>query len=123
MPLNVRVEPGRTLAQMVHLEGRLDTETVEILDKELETLLAQDVKVLVFDLAALDYISSAGLRSLFGAQKTMGQRGGEALLLNPQPQVQKVFDIVKAVPLKTIFRSVAELDSYLDTIQRKALEE
>ena len=123
MPLNVRVEPGRTLAQMVHLEGRLDTETVEVLDRELEALLAGDVKVLVFDLSALDYISSAGLRSLFGAQKSMEKRGGESLLLNPQPQVQKVFDIVKAVPLKTVFRSVAELDSYLDTIQRKAREE
>lgn len=122
MPLNVRVEPGRSLSQMIHLEGRLDTETVEILDRELERLLAQDAKVLVFDLGALEYISSAGLRSLFGAQKTMEKRGGEALLLNPQPQVQKVFDIVKAVPLKQVFRNVAELDSYLDTIQRKASE-
>jgi anti-anti-sigma factor len=122
MPLNVRVEPGRSLSQMVHLEGRLDTETVEILDQELESLFAKDVKVLVFDLGALDYISSAGLRSLFGAQKTMEKRGGEALLLNPQTQVQKVFDIVKAVPLKQVFRNVAELDGYLDTIQRKASE-
>jgi len=32
--------------------------------------------------------------------------------------VKKVFDIVKAVPVKEVFASVAELDNYLDHIQR-----
>jgi hypothetical protein len=33
--------------------------------------------------------------------------------------VQKVFDIVKAVPLSEIFRTVEEADAYLDKIQKK----
>jgi hypothetical protein len=33
--------------------------------------------------------------------------------------VQKVFDIVKAVDVKSVFRDVAELDDYLDAMQRR----
>ena len=51
-------------------------------------------------------------------RKQMNDRGGRTLLLNPQPQVKKVFEIVKAVPVKEVFASVAELDQYLDHIQR-----
>jgi hypothetical protein len=43
----------------------------------------------------------------------------KVLLLNPQPPVQKVFDIVKAVDVNEVFRSVAELDAYLDAMQRQ----
>jgi hypothetical protein len=44
------------------------------------------------------------------------------LVANPQPQIQKVFDMVKAVPLNEIFTSVAEADAYLDAMQRKVVE-
>jgi hypothetical protein len=37
--------------------------------------------------------------------------------------VQKVIDIVKAVPLSEIFRSVEEADRYLDRIQKQMLDE
>jgi anti-anti-sigma factor len=99
------------------LLGRLDTETAPSLDAELERLLTTQVKVIVFDLSGLNYISSAGLGALYRAQKAMKARSGQALLVRPQPQVQKVFDIVKAVDVKSVFRDVAELDEYLDAMQ------
>jgi anti-anti-sigma factor len=77
----------------------------------------------VFDLSKLEYISSAGLRSLFRAQKSMKARSGRVVVMNPQPSVQKVFDIVKAVDVNEVFRSQAELDSYLDTIQKQVMKE
>ena len=39
--------------------------------------------------------------------------------MNPQPSVRKVLDIVKAVPAGGIFKDIAELDAYLDEIQRQ----
>jgi hypothetical protein len=36
-----------------------------------------------------------------------------------QPPVQKVFDIVRALPAADIFQSTAELDAYLDAMQRR----
>ena len=59
------------------------------------------------------------MRSIFRARKLLAARGGTLVLANAQPQVQKVFDIVKAVPLSEIFRSVEEADAYLDKIQKK----
>jgi len=117
--LKIQLQEGRPLTQTVALVGRLDTETAPSLDAELARVLATQVKVIVFDLHDLNYISSAGLGALFRAQKAMKARSGEALLVNPQPQVQKVFDIVKSVDVKAIFRNVAELDDYLDEMQRR----
>ena len=119
MSLKIQIQEGRPFTQTVALVGRLDTETAPSLDAELQRVLATQVKVIVFDLSGLDYISSAGLGALFRARKAMKARSGEALLVNPQPQVQKVFDIVKAVDVKAIFRDVAELDEYLDEMQRR----
>jgi anti-anti-sigma factor len=119
MPLKVRVEEGRSFRKTITLEGRLDSESVAALDGPLEAVLASALKVLVFDLSGLEYISSAGLRSLFQAQKSMTARAGKVLLLNPQPPVQKVFDIVKAADVNAVFRSVAELDAYLDAMQKQ----
>ncbi len=119
MSLKIQLQEGRPLTQTVALVGRLDTETAPSLDAEIDRLLASPVKVIVFELSGLDYISSAGLRSLFRAQKSMKARSGEALMVKPQPQVQKVFDIVKAVDVKSVFRDVAELDEYLDAMQNR----
>jgi anti-anti-sigma factor len=117
--LKIQLQEGRPFTRTLALVGRLDTETAPSLDAELQRVLATQVKVIVFDLSGVDYISSAGLATLFRAQKAMKARSGEALLVNPQPQVQKVFDIVKAVDVKAVFRDVAELDEYLDEMQRR----
>lgn len=123
MSLKIQLQEGRPLTQTIALVGRLDTETAPSLDVELARVLATQVKVIVFDLRDLNYISSAGLGALFRAQRAMKARSGEALLVNPQPQVQKVFDIVKSVDVKAIFRNIAELDDYLDEMQRRVTRE
>jgi len=123
MPLNVRVEEGRSFTKTLVLEGRLDSDTVATLDRDLDAVLASPVKVVVFELSKLEYISSAGLRSLFQARKSMKARAGKVLILNPQPPVQKVFDIVKATDVNEVFRSVAELDAYLDAMQKQVAGE
>jgi anti-anti-sigma factor len=117
--LKVRVTEGPSLTKTIALEGRLDAESVGTLDQELDSLLESAMKVLVFDLSKLEYISSAGLRSLFRAQKTMRAGSGKAVILNPTPAVKKVLDIVKAAEIDSIFTSVQELDRYLDAMQKK----
>ena len=121
MALKVRVTQDRSFSRTVHLNGRLDHEGAVVLDSELNKLAHQPVDVLVFDLGDLEYIASAGLRSIFAVQKAMAERGGRIVLLNAQPQVQKVFEIVKAADLAAVFSSVQELDRYLDTMQRRVV--
>ena len=122
MSLDVRVQEGRSETRTLVLVGRLDNDSVGTLDAALDAVLASAVQVVVFDLSALDYITSAGLRSIFRAQKAMRAKSGKSLLLNPTPQVQKVLDIVKVPELGVLFRNVAELDAYLDEMQRKVRE-
>jgi anti-anti-sigma factor len=119
MTLKVRVEEGRSETKTLLLEGRLDHESVHGFDEQLDAVLASAAKVVVLDLTGLEYITSAGLRSIFRAQKVMHARGGKAVLLNPQPPVQKVLDIVRVAELGAVFRSVEELDDYLDAMQKK----
>jgi anti-anti-sigma factor len=121
MTLSIRVTPADQFSQRVTLAGRLDTLTCTELDRQLAPILASSINSLVLDLAAVDYISSAGVRSIFKARKALSAHGGRVLVVNPQPQIQKVFDVVKAVPLSDIFSSVAEADEYLDAMQRKVL--
>ena len=120
--LKVRVEESRPFSRTVYLEGRLNDATVGILDEALDTIAGSSATVVVFDLAGLEYISSVGLRSIFRAQKAMAARSGKTLLINPQPPVKKVFEIVNAADLTAVFSSVQELDRYLDAMQRKVVE-
>jgi anti-anti-sigma factor len=121
MTLIVRSESPTPERSTVWLEGRLDAASFGEFDEALRdiTPMVDNGGTLIVDLSALDYISSAGLRSLAQLRKQMHDRAGRVLLLNPQPQVKKVFEIVKAVPVAEVFASVAELDQYLDHMQRK----
>ncbi len=121
MGLLISIDDTRTGTRTVALNGRLDNESAADLERQLDELWQSPFDVLVFDLKQLSYISSLGIRSLFRAQKLMRQRQGESLFLDPQPAVRKVFDIVMAVDLASVFASTQELDAYLDSMQRKVL--
>ena len=124
MHLEIQTAPRSGTTQRVALFGRLDTHSYPQLDAELAPMLdggEPPVMSLVLDLAGLNYISSAGIRSIFKARKALTARNGKLLVVNPQPQIQKVFDVVKAVPMSDIFTSVAEADAYLDMVQRKVV--
>lgn len=127
MSIELRSEPAAGGRTVLHVGGRLDASTYLEFDARTDELLVDlggtDAPTLVVDLSGLAYISSAGLRSLARIRKTLRARGGQVLLLDPQPQVRKVFDIVKAVPLKEIFADSRELDEYLDHMQRKVVAE
>ena len=70
------------------IEGRIDTITAP----ELEAAVVTDgIDELVFDLAQVDYISSAGLRVLLASQKRMA--GKTMKIANAKPAVKEVFDI------------------------------
>lgn len=105
----------------IALEGRLDTVSASELERQLELLLDGRYDRLVLDLARLEFISSAGIRVLVLARKCMGAQDGGVLVVNAQPQIVKVFEIIKALPGMIVFRSEAEMDQYLGVIQRRIL--
>lgn len=75
----------------VSLSGRLDTVTSPELEEELKGA-TDGIKTLIFDMAHLEYISSAGLRVLLAAQKSMN-RQGNMIVRNAGDAIREVFDI------------------------------
>ncbi|MBQ7670294.1 MAG: STAS domain-containing protein [Clostridia bacterium] len=84
----------------VALEGRLDTTTSPQLETELRDS-ADGITELIFDLADLDYISSAGLRVLLSAQKVMNKQG-EMKIVNVKPEIMEIFDVTGFVDILNI---------------------
>jgi anti-sigma B factor antagonist len=85
----------------VALSGSLDTMTVTELEKELKGSL-DGVNEIIFDLADLEYISSAGLRVLLKAQKYMNAHEGGMKVLNPSELVMEVFNVTGFSDILTI---------------------
>ncbi len=84
----------------VALEGRLDTTTAPELEEDLKGSL-DTVTDLVVDMEKLDYISSAGLRVLLWAQKTMNQKG-TMVVKNVSEVVNEVFEVTGFSDILTI---------------------
>jgi anti-sigma B factor antagonist len=78
-------------ALTIELVGRLDTTTAPALERSINENIANTTN-LVLDLKGLEYISSAGLRVLLGAQKKM-QKIGSMTLKNVCEEVMEVFEI------------------------------
>ena len=76
---------------IIELVGRLDTTTAPALDKTINEDI-EGVKNLVLDFKGLEYISSAGLRVLLGAQKKM-QKIGSMKVKNACEEVMDVFEM------------------------------
>ncbi|MBQ2066755.1 MAG: STAS domain-containing protein [Clostridiales bacterium] len=95
--INVKSE-GEKLT--VKLEGRLDTTTSPELESELGMNL-DGIKELVFDFNGLEYLSSAGLRVLLNAQKTMNQQG-EMKVTGVSDAVKEIFDVTGFSDILTV---------------------
>lgn len=81
-------------------EGRLDTMTAPELEAELSQSMV-GAESLVLDFSKLDYISSAGLRVLLSAHKTMSGKGGMKLT-NVNEIVREVFEVTGFADILTI---------------------
>lgn len=82
------------------LVGRLDTNTAPQLDAVLDEQLA-GVTDLIIDLEALDYVSSAGLRSFLAAMKKMTKQGSMKLI-HVNDTVMEVLEITGFADILTI---------------------
>jgi anti-anti-sigma factor len=120
--LNVAVTKSGDRVFTVSLKGSIDSDTYMILDDKMDDILKSRPMTLVFDMSNVDYISSMGIGSLLGAKIKVEDLGGTLVMVNLQPQIRKVLDIVKMMPTKNIFSNREELDQYLAAMQRKEKE-
>jgi len=95
--INKTIEDGKAIYL---LEGRLDTVTAPDLEKDLRDSLP-DVSELVLDFEKLEYISSAGLRVLLSAQKTMAKQGGMKVI-HVNETIMEIFEVTGFSDILTI---------------------
>ena len=115
----VTVDEANSLAR-VALAGALNTDTAPDFEQRLLAVLAGGQELTVLDMKDLDYISSAGLRVIFKAAKQAKAAGQRVAAANRKPHIDKVFEILKALPDMTVFANEAELDDYLAAMQERA---
>ena len=97
MTIEIKRNAEETIIELV---GRLDTTTAPALDKTINEDIG-DTKNLVIDIKRLEYISSAGLRVLLGAQKKL-QKIGSMKVTNVREEVMEVFEMTGFADILTI---------------------
>jgi anti-anti-sigma factor len=78
---------------VVAVIGRVDTITSPQLDAFCTKAIEEGARTVVFDFAGVEFISSAGLRSLLATVKRLRPLGGGIAVCSLQPAVQEVFRI------------------------------
>ena len=84
----------------ISLEGRLDTTTAPQLEAELKQSM-EGITQLELDFDKLEYLSSAGLRVILGAQKTMNKQG-KMVIRHVNETIMEVFEVTGFIDILTI---------------------
>ena len=88
MTIDIKKSQEQTTLEIV---GRVDTITAPALEKTINEDIG-DAKHLILDVKGMEYISSAGLRVLLGAQKKM-QKLGSMKVIHVCEAVMEVFEM------------------------------
>ena len=95
-------------ALVVTVTGRMDAATSPEFEKDILESIAQGEKSFLINLSGLEYISSAGLRSILAAAKRLKEQNGEIIFSGLQGHVKEVFAISGFQGIFKIFDSDAE---------------
>ena len=114
----VSIDEENSVAR-VALSGALNTDTAPGFEEQLQKVVAGGHNLTVLDMKDLEYISSAGLRVIFKAAKQTKSAGHRLAAANRKPHIDKVFEILKALPDMAVFANDQELDDYLDSMQEQ----
>jgi anti-anti-sigma factor len=80
-------------AVIISVKGRIDALTAPEFEKNLSDFLAKDERIFLLNFSGLEYISSAGLRSILANSKKLKEIQGKILLAGLQGPVEEVFKI------------------------------
>ncbi|MCX5806383.1 MAG: STAS domain-containing protein [Proteobacteria bacterium] len=102
MEINSRKEKD---IPIVSVKGRIDAVTAPEFEKNMSDLIAKGENNLIVNFADLEYISSAGLRSILATAKKLKAEGGKMLFAGLRGPVEEVFKISGFYSIFSIFDS------------------
>jgi anti-sigma B factor antagonist len=98
--------------------GSINTITSRSLQNLVERICASKPNIIMFDLKRVDFINSKGMRVILNVYRAIKAHGGRVVLMNFQPHIKEVFEIINALPEQRIFASLQEFDDYLEAVQK-----
>ncbi|MFZ2487397.1 MAG: STAS domain-containing protein [Anaerolineae bacterium] len=94
---------------LVTLQGRIDSSKAPLVEASLKELFEAGHYRLVVDMSGVDFVSSAFLRVLISASKTVRRfNRGNIYLAGMQPRITEVFDLAGLLPLFKVFDDQTE---------------
>lgn len=105
--MNIGIDKQGDLV-VISVEGRIDTMSAPKLEERLLERISLGETRLVVNFASVDYISSAGLRSLMVAAKNASARGGKLSCSSLSGVVKKVFQVSGFATILPVYGSVEE---------------
>jgi anti-anti-sigma factor len=80
-------------ATVVEVSGRMDANSSTLFETHCDKLIAKGDIVFVLDFTELEYLSSAGLRSILSILKKVKPRGGKVVISGAKGTAKEIFDI------------------------------
>ncbi len=108
MEVNIRKEEKVLVVSVI---GRMDAVSAPDFDTQVEEQIDRGETSLVLDLSGLDYISSAGLRSMLTLAKKLKRKEGDLVLCGLQDVVKEVFEVSG---FSTIFEICGSLEEAME---------
>jgi anti-anti-sigma factor len=96
----------------IYLDGYIDTYNSSFFQKRIAKIVDAGYVNLIFNCAALNYVSSTGIGSFTAFLKMVKPRNGDVILMEIQPKVYEVFQLLGFAQFFNIKDSTAEAISY-----------
>ncbi|HUS84236.1 MAG: STAS domain-containing protein [Anaerolineales bacterium] len=84
---------GYKRVTVMTVTGRVDSVTYGEFESSLQAEMEQGRVNVALDLSGVEFMSSAGLRVLVNARKTVKNAGGRIVIAQPSPQVTETLEI------------------------------
>ena len=100
---------------VVYPKGRLDVNQVDVMEKEIKTLLDSETSShFILNLKDIDYVSSSGIGLLVNVMNILRQRGKTFCICELNSSVKRIMEIVEMNTLLHIFRDESEAFEFLN---------
>ncbi len=121
MALEINITKKPNYVYSVKLNGSIDNETHQQLEDKLKEISNEETKAMVLDMGGITYISSIGIKTILVTKKNLENVQANFSMVNLQPQIKKVLDIMKILPMIDIFNDMPEADRYIDQIIKEEI--
>ena len=107
MALDIKITKKKDYVYSVELKGSIDTDSYSRLEDELKEIIDDKTKAVVLDMAGVNYVSSAGIRTLLLLHRKAAPSGVLALAA-PAGETRTILNVVGLAKAMRVFETLEE---------------